>query len=164
MQRLDQKIAPSRHPGEKDPHPGERIMIEGATLCGRNFGRLLLRAAPASSPLLRPVSPWLIHASRVSRADPARPLHPPLALTRASCKKGKAVRRSHLPAGDTSAPSAAIGEDDAHQIGGVAGAKLLHDAGAMHLDGARADTERAPGFLVGSPMGDLGQHVLLARG
>jgi hypothetical protein len=33
--------------------------------------------------------------------------------------------------------AAALAQHDAHQIGGVLGAELFHDAGAMHLDGAR---------------------------
>ena len=43
----------------------------------------------------------------------------------------------------------AFGHHDPHQIGGVLGAELLHDAGAVHLDGARADAELPAGLLVG---------------
>jgi len=43
----------------------------------------------------------------------------------------------------------AAGKHDAHQIGGIARADLFHDAGAMHLDGARTDAEAAARLLVG---------------
>ena len=55
-------------------------------------------------------------------------------------------------------------QHDPHQVGGILGAELVHDAGAMHLDGARADAERAAGLLVGGPGDDPGQHLALARG
>ena len=56
-----------------------------------------------------------------------------------------------------------LAQHDPHQIGGVLGAELVHDAGAVHLDGARADAERAAGLLVGSAGDDAGQHLALAR-
>ena len=46
-------------------------------------------------------------------------------------------------------------ERDAHEIGGVLGAELVHDARAMNLDGARADPESPASFLVGGAAGDL---------
>ena len=42
------------------------------------------------------------------------------------------------------------GHHDSNEVGRIPGAELLHDVGAMILDGARADSELAPGFLVGS--------------
>src|SRR4051812_1185211 len=39
--------------------------------------------------------------------------------------------------------AAVLTQHDAHQIGGILGAELLHDARAVHLDGARADAELA---------------------
>ncbi len=37
---------------------------------------------------------------------------------------------------------------DTDEVGGIAGAELLHDIGAMILDRSRADAEMAPGLLV----------------
>src|ERR1700712_5806206 len=54
------------------------------------------------------------------------------------------------------------GHHDPNQIGGVTRAKLLHDIGAMILDGARADPEMASRFLVGCTRGELLQHLALA--
>ena len=54
-------------------------------------------------------------------------------------------------------------EHDAHQIGGVLGAELFHDPGAVNFDGAIADAELLSGFLVGGALDDLAEHVLLAR-
>ena len=47
---------------------------------------------------------------------------------------------------------------NAHEIGGIAGADFLHDAGTMHLDGARADAEPAAGLFVRGTGCDLSQH------
>src|ERR1700752_5196348 len=51
---------------------------------------------------------------------------------------------------------------DADEIRGVARPELLHDVGAMVLDGARADAEMAAGFLVGSAPGELFEYFALA--
>ena len=56
-----------------------------------------------------------------------------------------------------------LGQHDAHEVGGVLGAELFHDAGAMHLDGAGRDAELAAGLLVGLAVGDELQHFALAR-
>src|SRR6266851_3379197 len=53
---------------------------------------------------------------------------------------------------------------DTDEIGRVLGPELGHDAGPVHLDGARADPELAAGLLAGSAGHDLGQHILLAAG
>src|SRR5262245_49037165 len=58
--------------------------------------------------------------------------------------------------------SSALVKDDADEIGGVLGPELLHDASAMHLDGARTDAEMAARLLAGGSRHDLCQHVLLA--
>src|SRR5512136_2144441 len=57
---------------------------------------------------------------------------------------------------------AAFAHHDADEVGGVAGADLLHQVGAVHLDGARADAELAARLLVGGAGDDLSEHVLLA--
>ena len=54
------------------------------------------------------------------------------------------------------------GHHDPHQIGRVPGAELLHDVGAVIFDRARADSELAPGFLVGGARGELLQHLAFA--
>ncbi len=53
---------------------------------------------------------------------------------------------------------------DPNQIGGVLGAELLHDVGAMILNGPRADTELPAGFLVGVARRKQLQHLALAHG
>ena len=58
--------------------------------------------------------------------------------------------------------AAAFAHHDADEVGGVARADLLHQVGAMHLDGARADAELAAGLLVGGAVDDLAEDVLLA--
>jgi hypothetical protein len=60
--------------------------------------------------------------------------------------------------------SVGLREHDAHEIGGVPGAELFHDAGAMNLDGARTDPELAAGFLVRRPVGDQFEHLVFPRG
>src|SRR4029077_7811208 len=54
-------------------------------------------------------------------------------------------------------------QHDPNEIGRVPGAELVHDAGAMHLDGAWGDAERAASLLVGGAGDDPGQHLALAR-
>src|ERR1700730_8023828 len=54
------------------------------------------------------------------------------------------------------------GHHDPDQVGGIPGAELFHDVGAMILDGARADPKVASGLLVGSAGGELLQHFALA--
>src|ERR1700730_2172066 len=56
------------------------------------------------------------------------------------------------------------GEHDAHEVGRVLGGELLHDARAVHLDGARADAEVRARLLVGGAGRDFAQHLALARG
>src|SRR6202023_3028005 len=51
---------------------------------------------------------------------------------------------------------------DPDQIGGIPGAELFHDVGAMILDGAGAYSKLAPGLLVGRAGGELLQHFALA--
>src|SRR5947209_4790130 len=58
----------------------------------------------------------------------------------------------------------AFAQHDTHEVGGVLGAQLLHDARAVHLDGARADAEDAARFLVGGAGRDLRQDLAFARG
>src|SRR5262245_20242748 len=53
------------------------------------------------------------------------------------------------------------GHHDTDQVGDVARAELLHDVGAVVLDGTRADAERAAGFLVGRTAGELLEHLTL---
>src|SRR5436190_2209351 len=55
-------------------------------------------------------------------------------------------------------------QHDPGEVAGVLGAELFHDAGAMHLDRARADPERAAGDLVGRASHDLREHLAFARG
>src|SRR5438552_11288349 len=59
---------------------------------------------------------------------------------------------------------AALAQHNAHQIGRVLCAELLHDARAMHLNGARRNAELAAGLLVRGSTRDPGEHVSLARG
>src|SRR6185312_4062474 len=54
-------------------------------------------------------------------------------------------------------------QHDAHEIGGVPGAELLHDSRAMDFDSARADAELASGLLVGEALCDALQHFVFAR-
>ena len=70
------------------------------------------------------------------------------------------TRRGHRSAGRSSA--ARCGHHNSNEIGRIPGAELLHDVGAMILDGARADSEMAPGFLVGRARGELLQHLAFA--
>src|SRR5579859_3184863 len=63
----------------------------------------------------------------------------------------------------TGSRAAAIGEDDVDEIDGVTGTELVHDAGAMHLDGPRADAELAPRLLVGQSPGNQLKHLMFAR-
>src|SRR5215213_9519914 len=60
--------------------------------------------------------------------------------------------------------AAVLAQHDAHQVGGILGAELLHDTRAMHLDGARADAEFTARLLVGRAGRDLAEHIALARG
>ncbi len=53
-------------------------------------------------------------------------------------------------------------EHDAHEVGRVPRAKLLHDARPMHLDGPRGDAEMAAGRLAGRAGHDLRQHFAFA--
>ena len=57
----------------------------------------------------------------------------------------------------------ATAQHNAHEIGGIAGADFLHDARAMHLDGARADAEPAAGLFVRGTSRDLSQHFAFPR-
>jgi hypothetical protein len=50
------------------------------------------------------------------------------------------------------------------QVGGILGGELVHDARAVHFDGARRNAEIAPGFPIGSAARDLLQHFALTRG
>src|SRR5262245_3931856 len=52
---------------------------------------------------------------------------------------------------------------DPHKIGGVAGANLLHDTGAMNFYRAWANAEPPTHFLVGSASGDLCEYLAFAR-
>jgi hypothetical protein len=56
--------------------------------------------------------------------------------------------------------AAAAAQHDAHEIGGILGAELIHDARPMHLDRARADAEFEARFLVGSALRDPPQHIV----
>src|ERR1700719_2933534 len=49
-------------------------------------------------------------------------------------------------------------EHDPHQVDGIPGAKLVHDAGAMDFDRPDADAEIARGGLVGHAESDLIEH------
>src|SRR5204862_3078691 len=51
---------------------------------------------------------------------------------------------------------------DAHEIGGIARAELLHDVGAVVLDGAGTDAELAARLLVGSAGRELLEHLALS--
>src|SRR5206468_12447829 len=78
-------------------------------------------------------------------------------------RQGQGARAGSLDPGSTLV-AASLAQRDPDQIGGVLGAELLHDARAVHLDGARADAEVPAGPLVGGAGHDLRQHILLARG
>ena len=54
------------------------------------------------------------------------------------------------------------GQDDAHQIGGVAGAELFHHVGTMKLDGARADAQPVARLLVRGAVGNERRDFKLA--
>src|SRR5262245_20231668 len=56
-----------------------------------------------------------------------------------------------------------LAHDDADHIRDVLGPELLHDAGTMNLDRARADPQLAARFLVGRPRHELRQHLGFAR-
>ena len=45
-------------------------------------------------------------------------------------------------------PTLTATKHNAHQIGGISGANLLHDAGAMDFDGPWADAQVTTGLLV----------------
>src|SRR4051794_34604078 len=60
--------------------------------------------------------------------------------------------------------AAAMAQYTAQQFGGIARADLAHDAGAIALDGARAQAKPARGLLVGFADGDPRQHLALAPG
>src|SRR4051812_15100764 len=51
---------------------------------------------------------------------------------------------------------------DPDQVGGIACAELLHDIGAVVLDGPRADPEMPARFLVGRASGELLEHFAFA--
>src|SRR5450755_3570022 len=53
---------------------------------------------------------------------------------------------------------------DTDEIRRILGAQLLHDISAMVFNGARADSERAPGFLVGGARCKLLEHFAFAPG
>src|SRR5215212_10116994 len=55
-------------------------------------------------------------------------------------------------------------QHDPDEVGGVLGAELFHDAGAMHFDRTRADPERTAGHLVGRASHDLREHLAFAWG
>ncbi len=44
---------------------------------------------------------------------------------------------SRLPRKAAASGAAPLAQYDPHEIGGILGAELFHDAGAVHLDGAR---------------------------
>src|SRR5450755_4733314 len=53
---------------------------------------------------------------------------------------------------------------DTDEISRILGAQLLHDIGAMVFNGARTDSERASGFLVGRARCELLEHFAFAPG
>ena len=116
---------------------------------------------PSSEPVTRPAG----KPTSVERHAAARPRSPASrrrAAIRFSLESGEAIaainaapaRAVKCRGAEISSREPSFGQHDAHQIGGVLGAELVHDAGAMHLDGARADPELAAGLLVGSAGGD----------
>src|SRR6266566_7457813 len=54
------------------------------------------------------------------------------------------------------------GHHNPDEIRGIPCAELFHDVGAMILNRTRADSELAPGFLVGGAGGELLQHFAFA--
>ena len=72
------------------------------------------------------------------------------------------IRRYGISRYGTQACRDASGHHDPDQIGGVPRSELLHDIGAVVLDGARADPELTSRFLVGSTGGELLQHLAFA--
>src|ERR1700753_2592475 len=54
------------------------------------------------------------------------------------------------------------GQHNSNEIGGIPGAELLHDVGAMIFDRTRADAEFASGFLVGGAGCEALQHFAFA--
>src|SRR6185369_6872128 len=65
---------------------------------------------------------------------------------------------------DQASVPGSLAQHDPGEIAGVLGAELFHDTGAVHLDRARADAERAPGLLVGRAGHDLRKHLAFAWG
>ena len=57
-----------------------------------------------------------------------------------------------------------MSKHDADEIGRVLGAEFFHNAGAVHLDRARADAQLPSGFLVGGSGGNPPQDLALAPG
>src|SRR5882757_8815582 len=57
----------------------------------------------------------------------------------------------------------AFTHNQADQIRSVPGAELFHNAGAMNLDGSRADSQLPGDFLVGGAIHETAQNILLAR-
>ena len=57
--------------------------------------------------------------------------------------------------------AAAAAQHDAHEIGGILGAELLHDARPMHLDGARAEVTGGHGSEI-VLLQQRGQRYLVA--
>src|ERR1700761_1931703 len=58
---------------------------------------------------------------------------------------------------------AILDQHDSHQIGGIFGTELFHDASAVHFDRARADAESAAGFLIGSTPRDTVKNIPFPR-
>jgi hypothetical protein len=52
---------------------------------------------------------------------------------------------------------------DTHQIGGISGANLVHNARTMHFYRARADAQAAANFLVRRALRNLCKHLAFAR-
>src|SRR5207253_959066 len=54
-------------------------------------------------------------------------------------------------------------EHDTHQISGISGANLVHDARAMHFYRAQADAQAATDFLVRCALRNLRKHLAFTR-
>ena len=57
-----------------------------------------------------------------------------------------------------------VPDHDPHQVGYVLGVELLHNVGAMELNRARTDIERAGCLLARGAAHDLSKNYSLARG
>src|SRR3954470_15815740 len=147
------------------PTTTEMTRDSGTGICtGRPHSAAI--ATPSSEPVTKPAG----KPSQFSVMPPTAAIDRVSAARRHSCFSGigdDAIGADQCRAGQASsnplnARTRALPQHDPNQVGGVLGAELFHDAGAMHFDGARADSERAARLLVGSAGHDLREHLAFA--